>query len=1000
MKKYPIHSFSGDFDVYPLELDGPNNVSTPRQVISVNTTLKTFKLGGNLLYRFVPGFVLDVSHSADGTIDGTYTVDTFIPTTLSINGLYDVKAPVVAASTQNLLLSGLAPMDGAVINVGDRVLAMGQTLSEFNGIYIANSGVWTRATDFDSQPEVNLSAVYVEQGELYGETIWTTTSLPVFTVDVTPINFTQHIGNVYTDVTVVEPIPAPTGSLGSITYTIPAHTSLGLPGINTYNAGPIIDQNYVGLLETFAGPTSPPNPLIGQQWYNTTSETFQRYVNSYGPAWTGDIDLDNYKIVFRDPENANSDIYVTANDGETGVSVTPQTSPTSGSSIFRVRSQDLNERLDVQHDGYVASTNSLWISGTTLANVLKGKLIVSTTKTATAYSVDVDGNVNIDTGDIQFDNQYGILSGTGKFLKSDATGNIWQMTGSFAVNSDDLYVDEATGRVGISTATPAHGLDVNTAARVRQTLEVDGLTTLHDNLIVDDNVFVGTDVLVVDSTTNRVGINKLIPAVPLDVVGDATVTGNVNVTGGNLAVDTNVLFADFTNNRVGINTATPSTAFQIIGDTTADGSLFVDTNVLVVDATGNFVGINKTVPTVPLDVVGAVNINGATSITGGNLTVDTNVLVVDATTNRIGINVLAPTVTLDVFGNANITGTTTMSGGNLVVDTDVLVVDSTNNRVGINKLVPTVALDVVGDTLLTGNVTWTGTTGMFTGTSTFTGLTSVTGGNFVVDTNVLVVDSTSNRVGINNLAPTVALDVVGDTLLTGNMTWTGPTGMFTGTSTFMGQTFVTGGNFIVDTDALVVDVTNNRVGINKVVPTVALDVVGNTLLTGTVATTGNVGIGTPSTAEALTVAGNVHLSAASPTIKFQTTNFSVGTGVAALVNNDVLLYNTTNSRWENVAFNKAIPTKSWAKVTGATGAILASSGITSVTRASAGVYTVVMVDTFASADNYVVSPALVSATPGFITYSGTSTTGFTINTFNTTSTATDYDFSFTVVGTL
>lgn len=50
-------------------------------------------------------------------------------------------------------------------------------------------------------------------------------------------------------------------------------TSLGLPGRNYPGYGQTIDTNFVRLLENFAASTPPINPLRGQLWYNTSTNT-------------------------------------------------------------------------------------------------------------------------------------------------------------------------------------------------------------------------------------------------------------------------------------------------------------------------------------------------------------------------------------------------------------------------------------------------------------------------------------------------------------------------------------------------------------------------------------------------------------------------------------------------------------------------------------------------------------------------------------------------------
>jgi hypothetical protein len=100
---------------------------------------------------------------------------------------------------------------------------------------------------------------------------------------------------------------------------------------------------------------------------------------------------------------------------------------------------------------------------------------------------------------------------------------------------------------------------------------VTGVTTIVDDLIVD------TDTLFVDVSTDRVGINTATPTVALDVVGDikssAGITG-ASATLTNLTVDTNLIITNSTDNRVGINTTSPTVALDVTGDVKQSGVLF------------------------------------------------------------------------------------------------------------------------------------------------------------------------------------------------------------------------------------------------------------------------------------------------------------------------------------------------------------------------------------------------------------------------------------------
>ncbi|MEM2159356.1 MAG: hypothetical protein QXN55_00165 [Candidatus Nitrosotenuis sp.] len=154
-----------------------------------------------------------LSKSTGGTVNGNIVIPTGYYITLTdgpatsnaaVNKAYvdsviaglTWKNSVLAATTANITLSGLQTIDGYTTIANDRILVKNQTTASQNGIYIASTGTWARATDFDSVTpinEINGGAVYVEQGSTQANTGWTVTS-NVSTVGTDAITWTQFNG--------------------------------------------------------------------------------------------------------------------------------------------------------------------------------------------------------------------------------------------------------------------------------------------------------------------------------------------------------------------------------------------------------------------------------------------------------------------------------------------------------------------------------------------------------------------------------------------------------------------------------------------------------------------------------------------------------------------------------------------------------------------------------------------------------------------------------------
>lgn len=115
----------------------------------------------------VNGFKL--TNVADGT--NPQDAATVAQLNAAVQG-YSWKQPVRVATTANITLSGAQTIDGVSVVAGDRVLVKNQTTGADNGIYVAATGAWTRATDFDTGTEALGAATFVSEGTAQGNSIW------------------------------------------------------------------------------------------------------------------------------------------------------------------------------------------------------------------------------------------------------------------------------------------------------------------------------------------------------------------------------------------------------------------------------------------------------------------------------------------------------------------------------------------------------------------------------------------------------------------------------------------------------------------------------------------------------------------------------------------------------------------------------------------------------------------------------------------------------------
>ena len=104
----------------------------------------------------------------------------------------DAKASVYLASTVDIpSLSGSMLIDGIATASGSRVLVKAQNTPTQNGVYIVNSGSWTRSTDLSTWDQFVSAFVFVESGSTLADTGWVCTVDAGGAIGVDPITWVQ-----------------------------------------------------------------------------------------------------------------------------------------------------------------------------------------------------------------------------------------------------------------------------------------------------------------------------------------------------------------------------------------------------------------------------------------------------------------------------------------------------------------------------------------------------------------------------------------------------------------------------------------------------------------------------------------------------------------------------------------------------------------------------------------------------------------------------------------
>ncbi len=306
-------------------------------------------------------------------------------------------------------------------------------------------------------------------------------------------------------------------------------TSLEFPGRNQAGYGQIIAENFLHLLENFAGTAEPVNPTEGQLWYETTDRILKIYD---GVSWRAassiqksavepPTETSNVGELWVDTTNQQLRIYT----GNRWILVGPSESTIDGLRygpiVETITDSDNNNRSILVF--YIADIPVQIISKDTFTPkiIIEGFDTIRTGINLTNRAVE--GVFSKFFGTASSADSL-VVAGTnipaGRFLRSDVTGTVEQ---NFNIRGSGGLTLGPDGNFNISTtATAAKIYNSTSGSSIDLQVNRDGIpnTILR---ILDDNV----------------GINKAVPEEALDVVGNASITGVVEI--GSTAEATNSL---------------------------------------------------------------------------------------------------------------------------------------------------------------------------------------------------------------------------------------------------------------------------------------------------------------------------------------------------------------------------------------------------------------------------------------------------------------------------
>jgi hypothetical protein len=341
------------------------------------------------------------------------------------------------------------------------------------------------------------------------------------------------------------------------------------------------------------------------------------------------------------------------------------------------------------------------------------------------------------------------------------------ISGLFAVNNNLLYVDPATGKIGIGTSTPAYTLDISGNLRTTNYVRSETGFCIGDNCITSWGSAVNYwtlngNYLYPNNLSWNVGIGTSTPAEKLTVEGNILATGNlivpqITTLAGNLTLNPagSVLISKSTSISGDLSVSGTATTSQLFVTSTStlgtvisgvwQGSViqtnFGGTGLSTIGSSNQILGVKSDGTALEYKNISSLLLAGSgISISGGAIATISNTgvlsinsatgtLTLQGTPNQINVSTNSGVITLSLpqdiattslptFSNLTLSSLTpgsvlfANSSGLISQDNANFYWDNTNKRLGIGTSSPAYTLDIAGPLRLQPTATPTAANGV------------------------------------------------------------------------------------------------------------------------------------------------------------------------------------------------------------------------------------------------------------------------------------------------